>query len=144
MTEVSDDVRQLREAIREGHELLAELRSTFRSMTDAHDRLPQEVDRVMSEQVEAGLARYKKAIDRAIAQTTDAVHERFDKLVNALLGGGMSKRQRRGGGHSMEEIVQEWAGLEPADRAELLFRLESTGVADEIRATAQRVRVELT
>lgn len=144
MSEASGDVRQLREAIREGHELLAELRSTFRSMTDAYDRLPHEVDRLLASQVSAGFARYSAALENAIAEATDAVHERFDKLVNALLGGGMSKRQRQSGGRSMEEIVQEWAGLTPVDRAELLFRLESTGVADEIRATAQRVRVELT
>lgn len=136
--ETWDDVRALKEATREGHELLAELRSTYRAVRDAHDALPKEVDKLLSAQVAAGLATYSAAINRAIQQATASVHNRFDKLVNVLLAA--DRRGKRDQGLSLEELVDAVAALSPADRAEWRFRAHAAGLLEEILGEGDKTR----
>jgi 3-dehydroquinate dehydratase len=96
----------LREATRDAHEAIQGLKETAREMKAViaeakaeRERLAQEReglvdlikavwDQKMDDVVEAALEHYNVTIMQAIAEGTDAVYERFEKIADLLLNPG--------------------------------------------------------
>lgn len=95
----SKAVTDLKEATREAHEAIKDLRALLKdchsarqAMESTRDELlslSHEVfDQRMNEQVEDGLNTYRQTLDKALEDSTDAVFARFDRLFRVMMGTG--------------------------------------------------------
>jgi hypothetical protein len=111
-----DDVDAARAAVRELHEAMKEARLVLRELQAARDRLGSDVEGLIVSEVTAGLARYSKTLDRALAEGTQKMFDRFDKLADAFLDG--PRRRRRGVDPTLIELAAQ-AELDEDTRAKV-------------------------
>ena len=85
----SKEVDDLKEIIRQAHEVLGDLR---RAMKEARDLIENYTDEkvipVLDTRTAAALEEYSGSITKAIQAATDAVYDRFDTITNIMLGKG--------------------------------------------------------
>lgn len=93
---------ELRELLRDGHRLLADLRAERTQVLGALDpaKLAALVDERIAAAVREGLAGYRTVLERRTAEASQAVMDRFDTMCAALLGdedaaGGLEAALRR-------------------------------------------------
>lgn len=100
---------RIRDALREGHALLRDLKAATREARDAlaavdqriHDRIDEKLDREVAD----GLARYQSALEAAIERADAAVYKRFDTLADILMG--EDPKSRREGKPSLIELAEQ-------------------------------------
>lgn len=110
MTSVADDLRQqaaeeLREAIREAHGVLKDLRAERKAVERLLDGIPAKVDRRIETAVKAGLETLNKVIEKAIDDATAKVFHRFDSLEAILTG--TDRASRRAGKPPLEDLLRD-------------------------------------
>jgi hypothetical protein len=90
---------ELRAAIREAHELTADLRAMLKEwraeVAAVPDRVSALFDGLMANEVKSGLQRYEDSINNAIKTTEAAIDKRFQTIADILTGEDKAS-QRRG------------------------------------------------
>jgi hypothetical protein len=107
--DVADDkISELRAVIREGNQLLGDLKRERRACEELFKTLiPATVNAKIEHEVEAGLAAFYEAQQGARDEAVDRITKSFDELADTLLNG--TKTQRRQGDLSIPEIVEKRA-----------------------------------
>lgn len=102
-----DDVAALREATREAHEALKDLRLATRVARDVIAEVKavagEQVDERIREALAKGLEELSTSVKAACDESTDRVFARFDTITATLLG--EDKRTRRQGKPSIAEMI---------------------------------------
>jgi hypothetical protein len=102
-----EDLSAIKQATRELHEAIQEARQVQRELDACRQSIGDDVRALVDQQLEvhvaAGLSSYDEAIRTAIERATAAVFKRFDRIADIILG--ESKRQRREGSASIEELL---------------------------------------
>lgn len=105
---------RIREAVRQGHELLRDLRSATREARDVLATLDQRIhdgiDKQIGAEVDAGLEAYKASLATAIDKAEAKVLARFDGLAAILMG--EDPKSRRQGIPTLTELAERRA-VEP-------------------------------
>jgi LPS O-antigen subunit length determinant protein (WzzB/FepE family) len=108
MTATEDEITALREATREAHAALKDLKGAIkegRELVAAIDKMAQiAVEDRLKPVVEKGLEDFGKNLRQAIDVATDSVYERFDKIADLLTG--EDKTSKRRGQPSIPELVE--------------------------------------
>jgi hypothetical protein len=103
------EAEQLREATREAHEAMKDMKCLMRECRALMDEMrvvaAREVNRTVHAEIQAGLAAHEKAIIEAVQDGTNAVYARFAELGDILLGEDRSSVRA---GHSIRRMVQDW------------------------------------
>ena len=103
-----DDLLALKEATREAHEALQDLRAVVKEAKAIKGTLRDEAIEALANGVRdivaAGLGSYAKMITGAIDDAVDRVNKRFDTLADVLMG--EDKRTRRRGEPSLLELAE--------------------------------------
>jgi hypothetical protein len=137
-SQVDEDADALRVLIREGHEVLKDLKATIREAQQAREDLVAAagvaVNTGIEVAVEEGLRRYGEAIKDAIDHATDAVYERFDVIAATLLG--ETETQKRKGEPSMDDYAKLMRRVMEGAHPEELTAQE----LDQVSAIADRQR----
>jgi hypothetical protein len=135
-------VEELREATREAHEVLRDIRTERKGLEEARAALRKELEealanthkfmlRAAQEASQAGAAAMAEDLERARA----LVFRKFDQISSLLLGG-------RDGGPDMEEMTRAYiAGLSPEDKVKLANDTRRILVKDEAPAAASLMRL---
>jgi hypothetical protein len=119
-TNPAAEIAELRNAIRQGHELLRDLRTAVREAKEYEDRICTErVYKRIEDAVSKGLAEYRKALNNAIEGATQATYDRFDLLAAITLG--TDAQNIRNGGEPTAELFKRYLNLHP----EILLELSS-------------------
>ena len=88
----AEEAEELRQATREAHEALKDLRHTMKAMEEVKEELLRVSGEVFKERMEAevqsSLADYAETIRTEVEKGTKAVENRFDVLARILLGKG--------------------------------------------------------
>lgn len=80
---------ELKEIIRQAHEVLGDLKRTMREARDLIESYTEEkVTPVLEQRTADALEEYAGQITRATQSATDAVYDRFDTICNIMLGKG--------------------------------------------------------
>jgi hypothetical protein len=103
-----DDITALREATREGHEVLKGIHEATKKLQemrkqiekDICEHFQQHVDGVVSD----GLAKYETQLLGFIRESEGLIHKRFDDLAKALMGDTPEDRKQRR--PNLEEIMK--------------------------------------
>ena len=105
---------ELRDLIRQAHEVTSDLRAVLREAKAMRDSLPAAAEKAVSErlqaEVESGLESFGKALDKAIDDGTQAVFRRFDGIEKLLLG--EDPKSVRQGKPSIPEMLGTIAAVE--------------------------------
>lgn len=100
-----DEIDALREATREAHEVLKDLR---RAIKDGRQLVKEAAGIAVSEQmkpvVDKGLKEFSEALDVAVKEATQSVFDRFDQIRDMLLG--EDRTSKRLGKPSISELVE--------------------------------------
>ena len=103
-----DEILALKEATRQAHEVLKDLRHEIKEARRVQATLKADAQKAVAEGVadivKAGLDTYMQIIMAAIEDATERVNARFDKLTEAFMG--EDKANRRKGHASLPEIVE--------------------------------------
>ena len=90
LDELPGQLIELRELIRQAHEVVKDLRAATREAKDVRGSLPaaakKAVEDQISAEVAAGLESYNAALTKAVEDGTKAVYARFDTIEKMLLG----------------------------------------------------------
>jgi LPS O-antigen subunit length determinant protein (WzzB/FepE family) len=101
-----DEVAELREATRQAHEALKDLRLAVKEAVKLKDSIEQAAQVAMDERiapaVEKGLEEFRESLKKAIDTGTEAVFHRFDTVADTLLG--EDRATRRQGKPSIPEM----------------------------------------
>jgi Sec-independent protein translocase protein TatA len=109
-----NEADDLREAAREAHSAMKDMRALMREAEKVMGTLEQrveelrkavhnEVDTQIANVVKEGLDEYGKTMDQAIKDGTNAVYRRFDLIYDLLMG--KSPSQKRKYEYDLEEVV---------------------------------------
>jgi hypothetical protein len=108
-----DEIAALRQATREAHEALADLRREMKAAEQLRADLATTAEVSVTEQVvpfvQKGLEEFGVELKKAIDIGTEAVYARFDELGDLLLG--EDKVSRRKGLRSLPQLAEEKARL---------------------------------
>jgi ElaB/YqjD/DUF883 family membrane-anchored ribosome-binding protein len=98
---------QLKEATREAHEAMKDLRDLMREVEPLLDRLRvaahEDVDKKLTETVAAGLAEYERTIKEHADKVGETIIKRFDGIYDLLMG--KTPAQKRRNGVDMEQVI---------------------------------------
>lgn len=117
---VADTMQELREVIREGHELLRDLRVMKKEMDKYNGDAMASVDVLINASVKGGLERFERAVKRATEDATQRTFAKFDEIMAIMLGKDqtgddeLSKAARRY--RVMTEMATDPEGIPPALR----------------------------
>jgi hypothetical protein len=108
---VADEIEDLREATRDAHAAVKDLRKVmgeWRAMKKEVEGLTEKaITEYVEPAVEVGLEAYQGAIMTAIERAEDAVYERFDKIANVLITGAEEEGAAQGDDRpSLEDYAQ--------------------------------------
>jgi biopolymer transport protein ExbB/TolQ len=99
----------IRDAVREGHTLLRDLKAATKEARDVLAAIDQHiydrVDETIDREVKEGLDRYQEALTEAIERADAAVNKRFDTLASILLG--EDPKSRREGKPTLVELAEQ-------------------------------------
>lgn len=119
-----EDVARLKEATREAHEVIKDLKRAVADARETHRLLHACVQDALNagigEQVQQGLDEYKDSLNKAIDDATQAVYTRFDQIADILLG--EDKQSKRAGKPSIPELVER--------RAQMMFSNQGKATDD--------------
>lgn len=108
MTKQNDEVAELREATREAHEAMSDMKRLMKEVREVIGELRAaahvEVDEMITEEVRKGLDAYKAVLDKAIETATESVYARFDKIGDLILGEDSLTKKK--GLPSIEDMVR--------------------------------------
>ena len=114
LSELPQQLTELRDLIRQAHEAVSDLRAVLREARAVRDTLPAAAEKAVTEQlgaeVKAGLDSFQKALDKAIDSGTDAVFKRFDRIEKLLLG--EDPGSVRAGKPSIPQMLETIAAVE--------------------------------
>jgi hypothetical protein len=114
LDELPRQLTELRDLIRQAHEVTSDLRAVLREARAVRDSLPAAAEKAVSEQlgteIKAGLDSFGKALDRAVDEGTAAVFRRFDKIEKLLLG--EDPKAVRAGKPSIPQMLETIAAVE--------------------------------
>lgn len=114
------EIAELRNVIREGHELLRDLRNTIRDAKTFEVSLGKEsVTERIEEVVSKGLEEYVEVEREAIKSAEKRINDRFDLLADLLLG--TDRESIRVSKESFTELIKRYLRLHP----EILLELNS-------------------
>lgn len=104
-----DETEQLRQATREAHEAMKDMKALMRDcrvlIAEVETVAAKQVDRRIREAIEYGLAVHMTAIQDAIGDSEKMIYERFGKIADILLG---EDRNARRAGSAIQELTQQW------------------------------------
>lgn len=87
-----DPVGELRQATREAHEAMKDMRALLTMMKDVREDLLKVTAEVFEERMDAEVKRhleeYSASMTENIDRSTQAVYDRFDRLARIMLGKG--------------------------------------------------------
>lgn len=102
-----EEVAALKEATRQAHEVLKDLRNAMREAKVWHDGLKEaaqvEVDAVLVPVVNEEVRKLGEVTKKAMDDAVERVNQKFDELADLFLKG--TKKNRRSGGLSLEEMI---------------------------------------
>ena len=105
----------LRQATREAHEVLGDLRRTVKEargvLKEIEELRTATFEKEIAAQVQEGLAGYEATLKEAMGQGVDHVMGEFDKLEGILLG--TDPKSKRQGKESIEDLARRKAALLP-------------------------------
>jgi len=114
LDELPGQLLELRDLIRQAHEATADLRVVLKEARAMRDSLPAAAEKAVSEtfsaEVESGMVSFGKALEKAIADASQAVFRRFDTIEKLLLG--EDDRSVRAGKPSIPEMIGAIAAVE--------------------------------
>ncbi|GAB1823551.1 hypothetical protein [Herbidospora sp. RD11066] len=112
----ADEAEELRAVIREGHELLQDLRATHKDLRTLHtevigmiDGIPAKVDARIETAVVDGLEILGREMKAAMEQNVAGVGKQFERLESILMG--TDKDSQREGKPSLEQLLRERRAL---------------------------------
>ena len=111
--DVADDkIAELRAVIREGNQLLSDMKRERKAAADLFQKLvPERVEKVLNKEVEEGLKNFMEASRLATDQAVERIFKQFDSLAEQLLNG--TKSDQRKGNVSIPAIVRARVESEP-------------------------------
>ena len=114
LSELPQQLTELRDLIRQAHEATSDLRAVLREARAVRDSLPAAAEKAVSEQLGAevneGLRSFQTALHKAIDSGTDAVFRRFDGIEKLLLG--EDPKSVREGRPSIPQVLETIAAVE--------------------------------
>ena len=114
LSELPQQLTELRDLIRRAHEATSDLRAVLREARAVRDSLPAAAEKAVTEQLSAevneGLRSFQSALDKAIDSGTDAVFKRFDGIEALLLG--EDRESVRAGKPSIPQMLETIAAVE--------------------------------
>lgn len=117
MPTTDEEVARLKEATREAHEALKDLKRGVEEAKEAHRLLHACVEQALNDgigkQVQEGLDEYKESLAAAIDGATEAVYKRFDQIADILTG--EDKQSKRAGKPSIPDLVRRRAQIINSD-----------------------------
>lgn len=104
--EVADEkITELRAVIREGNQLLGDLKRERKACEDLFATLiPEHVEAVLNREVKDGLAEFNDSTRRYTDEAAQTVLRSFDELKKLLIGG--TKADRRRGEVGLDTMIQ--------------------------------------
>jgi chromosome segregation ATPase len=103
VSKTEDEIAALKAATREAHEAVQALKDARREAQAMLDQLQPGIHKRLSQEVDAGLAQYREALETAIKNATTAVFKRFDTVAELILG--EDRKSRKAGKPSLEEML---------------------------------------
>lgn len=104
---VTQAAQDLREAVREAHEALKDLRAERRAVQELLDGLPAKVDARIEHQLAQGLDALGRETRKAIDAATEKVTAEFDHLADILMG--RTAQDRRQGLQPLDDLIRQAA-----------------------------------
>jgi hypothetical protein len=111
----SDEIAEIRAAVREGHELLRDLNLAIREAKNLLKDFPQAAIDKIDEGVIKGLEHFQNELGIAIEQATAGVFRRFDTIAAICLG--EDPQSVAEGKRTLESIIQDMQARENAVKA---------------------------
>ena len=106
---VTEEVEQLRQATREAHEAMKDMKLLMRDarclIADIREAAYQEVNAVVAVYVREGMAAHQRAIEDAIADGTNLVYQRFAELGDILMGEDRGSKKQ---GSAIKDLAAQW------------------------------------
>lgn len=107
MATTEEEIVRLKAAQRELHETIQEAKLVQHELDESISAFKGAAANLIETAVSDGLRTYAASLDRAIADATNRVYARFDKISDLLLG--EERSQKRKGLPSIEELAQAYA-----------------------------------
>lgn len=104
---VAQAAQDLREAVREAHEALQDLKAERRAVQQLLDGIPAKVDARIERQVTEGLEALGRETRKAIDAATEKVTAEFDNLADLLMG--RTAPDRRQGLPPLDDLIRQAA-----------------------------------
>ena len=106
---VTEEVEQLRQATREAHEAMKDMRLLMRDarvlIAEIHEAASQDVHQIVGVFVRQGMDAHQKAIEDAIEDGTTLVYKRFAEIGDILMG---EDRGSKRSGNAIKELAAQW------------------------------------
>ena len=101
-----EEIAALKQATREAHEARSDLQLVIKEAKKYfEEELKDKAETIIKMHVTLGLQEYSRDIKTAIDKATQAVYNRFDKIVDTMLG--EDKASKRQGRPSIPELMKK-------------------------------------